>query len=304
MLVIGARGFVGRHVCRAAEGTGLNVVAASRDGAGGIRCDLRDAASVAACVEAAEPDLVVNMAGAASVASSWERSDEVFAVNAEGVATLLAAVAELAPAAHVLCVSSGEAYGEPNEERLPFQEDLPLQPVTPYGESKAAMEAACETAAGDCLRIAVIRAFNQFGPGQSPVFAASGFARQIVAAELAGAGAVELAIGNLAAARDFVDVRDSARAYLEISRVGLTGVYNLCSGQPLALEELATAMAEETPLEVSMALDPALVRPVDPAVVYGSPERLHGAIGWAPEIPLAKTVADLLDWWRAELAAA
>jgi GDP-4-dehydro-6-deoxy-D-mannose reductase len=46
------------------------------------------------------------------------------------------------------------------------------------------------------------------------------------------------------------------------------------------------------------------MRPVDPGVVYGSPERLHEALGWVPEIPLSQTVADLLDWWRAELAAA
>jgi GDP-4-dehydro-6-deoxy-D-mannose reductase len=305
MLVIGAGGFVGRHVCAAAADAGVRVAAADRDGGAELRCDLLDSASVAACVEAAKPDLILNMAGAASVAKSWERPDEAFEVNAGGVARLLKAVVELAPSAHVICVSSAEVYGEPTEERLPFSEDLPPRPVTPYGESKAAMEAECDRFARDAgLRIAAIRAFNQLGPGQSPSFAASGFARQIAAAEAAGAELVELSVGNLAAARDFTDVRDTARAFVAASRAGLTGVYNLCSGTALKLEALVEEMEKATPLPLVVKPDPALMRPVDPGVVYGSPERLHEALGWVPEIPLSQTVADLLDWWRAELAAA
>jgi len=303
MLVIGAAGFVGRHVCEAAVNAGLRVVAADRND-GGMRCDLLDSHSIAACVDAVEPDLVVNMAGAASVAASWERPDEVFEVNATGVVRLLATVAEHAPSAHVLCVSSAEVYGEPKEERLPFTEELSLQPVSPYGESKAAMEAECERAADAGLRIAVIRAFNQLGPGQSPTFAASGFARQIAAAELAGAETVELAVGNPTGARDFLDVRDSARALLTASRRGLIGTFNLCSGRALKLRDLAAEMAKSTPLAVMTRADPSLARPADLVTTYGSPERLREAIGWTPEIPLAQTVADLLDWWRSELAAA
>ena len=305
MLLIGAHGFVGRHLHDAATRAGLSVVAAGRREEDGVRCDLLDARSVVACVEAASPDLVVNMAGAASVAASWERPEEALEVNAAGVATLLEAVAARAPGAHVLCVSSAEVYGEPAPGRLPFTEDQPLRPVTPYGESKAAMEAECERyARGAGLRIAVMRAFNQLGPGQSTAFAASGFARQIAAAELAGEGSVELAVGNLDAARDFTDVRDSARAFLETSRRELTGAFNLCTGRPLELKVLIEEMAQATPLRVGVAPDPSLARPVDPAVVYGSPERLREAIGWAPQIPLSQTLADLLDWWRAELAAA
>lgn len=306
MLLIGARGFAGAHVREAAESAGLRVLAAGREpGGDGPRCDLLDPASVGACVEAAAPDLIVNMAGAASVAASWERPGEAFAVNAGGVLNLLEAVARHAPAAHLLCVSSAEVYGEPTDEKLPFTEDLSLEPITPYGASKAAMEVLCgQYARGRGLRIAVVRAFNQLGPGQSPAFAASGFARQIAAAELAGAERAELAVGNLAAARDFTDVRDTARAFVAASRQGLIGTYNLCSGAPLKLEALVEEMAKATPLPVEVKPDLSLARPADPSIVYGDPARLREATGWAPEIPLSRSVADLLDWWRAELAAA
>lgn len=305
LLLIGAHGFMGGHVECAAEAVGLPVVATNRDGSRGPRCDLLDPASVAACLADTRPARIVNMAGAASVAASWEDPAGAFAINATGVLHLLEAVARHAPEAHVLCASSAEVYGEPSEDRLPFSEDQPMAPVTPYGASKVAMEALCgQYARARGLKIAVVRAFNQLGPGQSPAFAASGFARQIAAAEAGGADRAELALGNPIAARDFTDVRDTARAFLDVSRKGLTGTYNLCSGRATKLEDLIAAMAEATPIAVEIVPDPSLARPADPSTVYGDPTRLREATGWAPEIPLSRTVADLLDWWRAELAAA
>jgi GDP-4-dehydro-6-deoxy-D-mannose reductase len=182
---------------------------------------------------------------------------------------------------------------------------LTPQPLTPYGASKAAMEMLCDFHARTRkARIAVVRAFSLIGPGQSPAFAPSGFARQIAAAEPAGANEVVLAIGNLSAARDFTDVRDAARALLEVSLRELSGTFNLCSGRALKLEALVEEMGRATPLPLRIKSDPSLRRPVDPAVVYGDPQRLRDAIGWQPRIPLSETVADLLDWWRSELAAA
>ncbi|HWB68582.1 MAG TPA: NAD-dependent epimerase/dehydratase family protein, partial [Solirubrobacterales bacterium] len=156
LLLIGAGGFVGGHVDEAARAAGLRVLRAGRDTDDGLPCDLPDPASVEACVREAAPDLVVNMAGAASVAASWERPAQTFAVNTTGVVNLLQAVTLHAPEAHVLCVSSAEVYGEPSAEKLPFAEDLPLEPLTPYGASKAAMEIACgQYARTRNLRIAV-----------------------------------------------------------------------------------------------------------------------------------------------------
>ncbi len=305
LLLIGARGFVGGHIHAAVEAAGLRVVAADREGGNGPVCDLLDPDSVNACIAVTDPQLVVNMAGAASVAASWERPGEAFAVNATGVLHLLEAVVRHAPAAHLLCVSSAEVYGEPPADRIPFTEDLRPEPITPYGAAKAAMEVLCgQYARSRGLRIAVIRAFGMIGPGQSSAFPVAGFARQIAAAEASGAARVELAIGNPAAARDFTDVRDAARAFAEASRRELTGTFNLCSGRPLKLEALIEEMAKATPLAVETRLDPSLARPADPSTVFGSPDRLREAIGWAPEIPLSRTVADLLEWWRARLAAA
>jgi GDP-4-dehydro-6-deoxy-D-mannose reductase len=305
LLLVGAAGFLGRHLHSAAAAAGLFVVPATRQGTERTPpCDLLDPASVVATVEAAQPDLVVNAAGAASVGRSWERPGEAWAVNATGVLNLLEAVAQATPGAHVLCLSSADVYGVREQRELPLGEELEPCPVTPYGAGKAAMEALCgQYSRGRGMRIAVARAFNLIGPGQSPRFAVPGFARSIAAAEREG-GAAELVLGNAAAVRDFVDVRDGARALLQLSLQGLTGTYNLCSGRGTTVAALAEELARQAQAEVLVSQDPGRARPADPPALVGDPGRLREAVGFVPEIALERSIADLLDEWRARPAGA
>jgi GDP-4-dehydro-6-deoxy-D-mannose reductase len=186
---------------------------------------------------------------------------------------------------------------------MPLDEETPAAPVSPYGAGKLAMEELCaQYARARGLAVAVVRAFNLVGPGQPPFSAASGLARQIAVAERAGEGRVELALGNPGAARDTTDVRDAARALAEVSSRRLTGTFNLCSGVAPTVADLAAALAAATELEVTTGVDPALSRPADPPLLLGDPARLREAAGFVPEIPLERSLADLLEWWRSELA--
>lgn len=306
MLLIGGNGFVGAHLQVAAREAGQEIVSTSRHGEGDAPpCDLLDPAAVEACLAAVRPDLIVNAAGAASVGRSWERPAETFAVNATGVLNLLEAVARKAPEAHVLCISSADVYGIRRLEELPLREELEPQPVTPYGASKVAMEALCgQYARGHGLRIAIARAFNLIGPGQAPRFAVPGFARRIAAAEREGGAEVELPLGNGDAVRDFIDVREGAKALLELSRRELSGTYNLCSGRGATIAELVAELATAARVPVTARQDPGLERPADPPALVGDPSRLREAIGFEPVIPLAQSLTDLLGEWRSPFPAA
>lgn len=305
MLLFGSSGFAGQHLAKAFKEAGIRVATSSRAGGEGApACDLLDAEAVAACVEAVRPDLVVNAAGSASVARSWEAPAEVFSVNATGVLNLLEALARHAPAAHLVCLSSAAVYGEPAPAAMPLGEDAPVVPVSPYGAGKLAMEELCaQYARARDLRIAVVRAFNLVGPGQPAYSAASGLARQIAAAERDGEAGAELTLGNPGAARDTTDVRDAARALLALSTARLAGTFNLCSGTAPTVAELAESLAAATTLEVTTRVDPSLARPSDPPLLLGDPTRLHGATAYTPGIPLQRSLADLLAWWRTQLPA-
>jgi GDP-4-dehydro-6-deoxy-D-mannose reductase len=306
LLLIGAAGFLGTHIAAAAAAAGLWVTATTRGGTQGAPpCDLLDPAAVSACVRAVQPDLVVNAAGAASVGRSWGHPAETFAVNATGVLHLLEAVAREAPRAHVLCISSADVYGMREESELPLGETLEPRPVTPYGASKAAMEVLCgQYGRGRDLRIGIARLFNLIGPGQSPQFALPSFARRIAAAEGAGEAEVDLALGNAAARRDFVDVREGAKALVELSRQELCGTYNLCSGRGTTIGELVDELVRQARIPVAVRRDPGLERPADPPALVGDPTRLREATGFGAETPLARTLEDVLDSCRADATSA
>lgn len=305
MLLFGSCGFIGSHVRRVAGESGFDVIGTSRRaGAADLVCDLLDPDSITEAIRQARPDSIVNLAGSSSVAASWKVPEAAFAGNATAVLNLLDAMVRDAPGAHLLCVSSAEVYGESAPDGPPLTEDLPLAPLSPYGASKVAMEVLCGTyERSHDLRIAVIRAFNQIGTGQSAAFVASGFARQIAEAEAEGREKLDLRVGNLSAERDFTDVRDAARAYCEIAARSVSGTFNVCSGSAVSIEDLVDAMRAASRIPVEIAPAPELARPRDPRRVTGSPDRLNREIGWVPEIPLETTVGDLLDWWRAEVGA-
>jgi GDP-4-dehydro-6-deoxy-D-mannose reductase len=150
----------------------------------------------------------------------------------------------------------------------------------------------------------VMRAFNHLGPGQSDAFAASNFARQIAGAEAAGAGELELKTGDLSPVRDFTDVRDVVRAYVLAARSGLAGIFNVCSGKGVGLETVVGLLNDRTAIPVQVEVDQSRLRPAEAPRVWGSFDRLREETGWAPEIPLERTLDDLLGWWRGKVAGA
>jgi GDP-4-dehydro-6-deoxy-D-mannose reductase len=285
--VTGGSGFVGRHLVPLLDGA----VAPPRE-----ELDLLDAEAVRRAVAAAAPTRVFHLAALASVARSWQEPRAVLHDNLEMTVNLLNAVRDEASDAVVVFVSSSEIYGPP--ERLPVTEDAPLRPQNPYAVSKA----ACDLLAGQYadahgLRVVRMRAFNQAGPGQSEDYVVGTIARQV--AEAAG-GAAVIRTGNPDSARDFTDVRDTARAYAAASSLP-AGVYNVCSGIATSVRALVEMAARAAGVEVRHEVDADRMRAQDVPEVRGSADRLAAATGWRPEIPLERTVADAVDYWRARL---
>jgi GDP-4-dehydro-6-deoxy-D-mannose reductase len=128
-------------------------------------------------------------------------------------------------------------------------------------------------------------------------------ARQIAEAEAAGADEAVVRTGNPDAARDFIDVRDAARAYSAAAGAP-AGTYNACSGKATSVRQLVELAARAARIAVRHELDPERVRTNDVPEVRGSAERLTAATGWTPAIGLDRTVADAIEAWRAELASA
>lgn len=254
-LVIGASGFVGRHLGAALARAGDDVLGVSRapappDWPGDwLPADIED-----------EPRL---------------EADVVYHLAPVGTAYALT----LAPT--VVVVGSGAEYGV--AAKLPIPEEAPLRPVTPYGEAKAA-QARLVLASSHA---AYARVFNLIGPDTPARLAPGAFARQIVG------GARTIETGWLGGERDYLDVRDAARALPLLA--GHAGAFNVCSGVPVRTRDLLRLMLRGSDAEIVERRGPG---EADVPAHHGDPAKLKAATGWRPEIPLEQSVRDLLQSLR------
>ena len=314
VLITGAGGFAGRHLCAlwAAEraevsGLGRRDLSPEEIPAGLERylcCDLEDPRQAADAVTAERPDMVFHLAGQASVGSSWKDPAATIRGNLGTTINLLEALRRHAPQARVMIACSGEEYGAQSD--LPVTEDHPLRPQNPYAVSKAAADhAAALYHEAHGMHVVRMRAFNHAGPGQSDAHVVSKLARQIAEGEVAaGEGdAAEIVTGGLDVRRDFSDVRDVVRAYrIAMERVA-PGAYNVCSGRSTSIRAILDGLSELAAVEVSQRTDPAQLREREVNEIRGSHDKLARATGWSPEIPLERTLADTLEWWRERVGA-
>jgi len=307
VLVTGAAGFAGSHLLDRLASGEARVVAWRRPGERlpaaptGAGCewaelDILDRAAVEAAVAAAKPSMAVHLAGAAHVGHSWDHAAQTLAVNVLGTHHVLSALARLTPGCRVLIAGSALVY-RPQDRAL--SEDDPLGPVSPYGLSKLAQEmAALQAFAESRLDVVVTRSFNHIGPRQDPSFSTPSFARQIARIE-AGLAPPSVVVGNLDARRDLTDVRDTVKAYLALLADGRPGrVYNVCSGVAYRVGEILEGLRAQARGPIQIRTDPALLRPHDVELIQGSRARLTSELGWEPQIPIERTLGDILEYWR------
>jgi GDP-4-dehydro-6-deoxy-D-mannose reductase len=269
-------------------------------------CDLRDRPRMRAALERAAPDGVFHLAALAFVPDSLARPELTYEVNFLGAVELLGAVRDIAPRARVVCVTTAEIYGAVDSTRdLPLVETQPLRPLTPYAVAKAAADlAAYQFFRAHRLDVMRARPFNHTGPGQSPLFVCSQFARALAAAEI-GIEPPRLLVGNLDVERDFSDVRDIVRGYVSLFEKGTAGeAYHLGSGTATRVGAILDELRRLCRVPVEVERDPRKARPSEMPRIVGSIDKIRDATGWRPQIPLSRTLADLLEYWRREIGRA
>ncbi len=308
VLITGADGFVGRYLTAELRAAGWEVWGMVRAPVDlgdlpVVVADLEDRASLGRAVREVHPQALVHLAAQTHVPTAFRDPEGTYRVNVLGQLRLLEEVRRLDPPPRTLIVSSAEVYGPVRPEELPLSEDAPLRPANPYAVTKAAQD-LMGLQYFLSYRLPVIRArpFNHLGPGQRPDFVASAFARQVAEAEL-GLRDPVVRVGNLEARRDFTDVRDVVRAYRLLLEKGEPGeVYNVGSGRSHSIRWILETLIRLARVEVRVEVDPELLRPVDVPDKVCDARRLRERTGWSPQIPLERTLEEMLDWWRRRLA--
>ena len=310
VLITGIAGFCGSYLAEwlAAQGcrvVGLDVAAdaAARLRALGVEAechalDLADEAGLRRLLAAVQPQQVYHLAALTNPSAPYQT---LYEVNVYGTIRLLQAVAAAAADATVLVAGSSAEYGPTRPDENPIDETQALRPITHYAVSKATQGLLAGMMAASGLKVVRTRSFNIIGPRQGPQFVTSAFARQIAAVER-GRAEPMIEVGNLAAVRDFIDVRDVVRAYALAASAGRAGeIYNVCSGVGHSIQSLLDdllALSTVRPIEVRPVA--ARMQAADVPAQVGSAARLAHDTGWQPLVPWQQSLASLLDYWRSQ----
>ncbi len=315
VLITGITGFVGSHLTEfllaqgAIEVFGTQRWRSKTDNIEHLKgkikmyeCDLRDASSVRQVIAAVKPDRVFHLAAQSFVPMSWSAPSETMSTNTVGQINLLEAIRESGLPTRIQIAGSSEEYGLVLENELPVKETNPLRPLSPYAVSKVAQDLlGYQYTQSYRMQIVRTRAFNHTGPRRGEVFATSNFAKQIALIE-AGQQEPVILVGNLQARRDFSDVRDIVRGYWLALEQGEPGeVYNLCSGTDVSVRQVLETLLEMTDKPISIQVDESRLRPSDVPVLRGDCTKFYEKTGWKTQIPLRKTVEDLLNYWRTKI---
>jgi len=310
VLVTGAAGFIGSHVCEELAAHGWRVVGidnfdpyyprAEKEAnlaempplarAGFREGDIRDGDLLASLMTKEEVAVVVHLAAKAGVRPSLEAPAEYMDVNVRGTAQMLEA-ARRAGVEKFIFASSSSVYGAGNE--LPFREDQPVQtPLSPYAASKIAGEALCHTyhhVYG--LPITCLRFFTVFGPRQRPDLAINKFVR------LAFEGKPIPMFGDGTSSRDYTYVGDIARGVrLAIERDLDFALINLGNSQPLTLRQLIEAVGRVTGKKLEVEQLPS--QPGDMPHTYADISRAAELLGWQPTTSFDEGLQAFVQWWR------
>jgi GDP-4-dehydro-6-deoxy-D-mannose reductase len=252
-LITGSEGFVGPNLKRELEKNDYEVVGLDFQGNPDFKCDITDRESLSKVINSVKPNFIFHLAGFSSPSKSFEKPELCFKINVEGTRNLLD-ISKKIEGCRVLIVSSGEVYGNP--EYLPIDEKHPLNPNSPYGESRVEQE---KIALGYRNNI-IVRPFNHTGPDQPPIFAIPSFRKQIAEAKNGGV----IYTGNLEVVRDFSDVVDVVHAYRVLLEKGELGeIYNLGSGKGYRLRDVIESLIKDSGKDLRIETDPEKYRKID-----------------------------------------
>jgi len=296
VLITGADGFTGRHLCRSLHAAGHEVHALVRQapsepmtsifGDAVQAChvaDLLQPQALGVALEQAQPDRVIHLAAIAFVAHGNVTS--LYQTNLLGTRNLLEAIAVSTVPVPTLLASSANVYG--NATAGVLTESTPPSPANDYAVSKLAMEYIANIWRGR-LPITVVRPFNYTGKGQSKDFVVA----KVIDHVLRRADSIEL--GNLDVERDFSDVRTVVDAYTRlISMPDMPqGPFNVCSGHGYSLRYLIDLACELAGHRPEIRVNPAFVRANEVHRLTGDPSALEAAIGTLQH----RTMRDTLAW--------
>ncbi|MFJ3761336.1 SDR family NAD(P)-dependent oxidoreductase [Streptomyces sp. NPDC090080] len=294
--VTGAEGFIGSHLVEALVASGHRVRAMAQynsfssygwletlpqdvmDSVEVVLGDVRDAGSVQHLLTGTEA--VYHLAALIAIPYSYQAPHSYVATNVTGTLNVLESVRRLG-IPRMVHTSTSETYG--TAQTVPITEDHPINTQSPYSASKAGGDRLADGYyASFGTPVVTLRPFNTFGPRQSMRAVIPTVIGQVAAGERT------IALGDLRPTRDFLFVKDTARAFLTVGTAPAEAVvgrtFNAGTGGEISVGDLVTLVGKLMGADIEVREDAQRIRPAASEVMrlVCDASRLRAATGWAP----------------------
>lgn len=256
--------------------------------------DLLDHASLAATLDAAQPDELYHLAAPSFVPASWERPARTFAAIAGATAALLEAVRDANRQMRVFVASSSAMFGDAPES--PQDERTACNPQNPYATAKlAAHQLAGQLRAHDGLFVCCGILYNHESERRPEQFVTRKISR--AAAQVKLGLAQSLKLGDLDAVRDWSFAGDIVRGAWLCLQQERPDDYVLASGEPHTVAQLAQTAFAHVGLDwrEHVQTDEQLKRAPERMPLVGDPSRARERLGWQPTVSFEQLIARMVD---------
>ncbi|MCS6814736.1 MAG: GDP-mannose 4,6-dehydratase [Cyanobacteria bacterium] len=307
VLVTGAGGFIGSHLCEALVQAGAEVTAmirySSRSDWGNLELlppdhkanlrvvagNIEDSDFVARQVKGKA--VVFHLAALIAIPYSYVAPLSYVRTNVEGTLNVLEAARNVG-VEKVVHTSTSETYG--TAIYAPIDEKHPLQGQSPYSASKIGADKIAESYyLSFNLPVATIRPFNTYGPRQS--------ARAVIPTIISQAlTQPQIKLGSLTPVRDLTFVKDTVRGFLKIAEApaSVGEVINIGSGKGVTIGELAQLILGLMNSDKPIVTDETRIRPEKSEVMklICNAEKAAALVGWQPNYTLEQGLAEVIDF--------
>jgi GDP-4-dehydro-6-deoxy-D-mannose reductase len=302
--ITGITGFVGPYLAECLRKHGRHVIGVDRWEESSLKgieyhsADILDTAVMSRILGETSPDEIYHLAAISFLPEADASPKIALEINVIGTVSILDAARNRCPDAKVLLVGSSKEYDNTCTNDA-IAETVPANPTNFYGISKYVSELVGMQYVrqyGSDIRFS--RSFNHTGPGQSPKFVCSDWAKQVAEISL-GKREPVITVGDIGAYIDFLDVRDVVEAYVALAGKGHTAsVYNVCSGKAVALSWILDYLCSKanTPITIQSARTKLRGHATSQRLV-GDNTRIRSHTGWEPAVSLDKTLDELYDYW-------
>ncbi len=309
VLVTGAGGFIGSHLCERLVEIGASVRAFvrynSRNDWGLLEVlhkeiqeslevflgDLKDPEAVRKAIKGC--DIVFHLGALIAIPYSYINPLDFVQTNIGGTANILNGCKEYG-VENIIHTSTSEVYG--TARYTPIDEDHPLKGQSPYSASKIGADKLAESYYL-CfnLPVAILRPFNTYGPRQS--------ARAVIPTIITQALYCEkIKLGSLEPTRDLTYISDTIEGFIKIaeSQDSIGQVINLGTGEETSVGDLVKKIAEILGKKSDIEHDPTRVRPEGSEVerLISNNIKAKRILNWTPMVSLEEGLQRTIEWVR------